>query len=116
MITSAIKKQTSVCCSISLNPYMVFQEKRKAILLLVYIADVSCITNCSFYMRTLSLFRQHFFRTLINALIPFVKLLKFQFQGILEKVKIQGRYLGIYRTTFHDHLGCFRTSGTTLFL
>ena len=24
MITSAIKKQTSVCCSISLNPYMVF--------------------------------------------------------------------------------------------
>ena len=25
MITSAIKKQTSVCCSISLNPYMVFQ-------------------------------------------------------------------------------------------
>ena len=25
MITSAIKKQTSVCCSISLNPDMVFQ-------------------------------------------------------------------------------------------
>ena len=25
MLTSAIKKQTSVCCSISLNPYMVFQ-------------------------------------------------------------------------------------------
>ena len=25
MITSAIKKQTSVCCSISLNPYTVFQ-------------------------------------------------------------------------------------------
>ena len=25
MITSAIKKQTSVCCSISLNSYMVFQ-------------------------------------------------------------------------------------------
>ena len=25
MITSAIKKQTSICCSISLNPYMAFQ-------------------------------------------------------------------------------------------
>ena len=25
MITSAIKNQTSDCCSISLNPYMVFQ-------------------------------------------------------------------------------------------
>ena len=25
MFTSAIKKRTSVCCSISLNPYMVFQ-------------------------------------------------------------------------------------------
>ena len=63
MITSAIKKQTSVCCSISLNPYTVFQlgimkeekRKRKAILLLAYIADVSCLTNRSFYMRTLSL-------------------------------------------------------------
>ena len=66
MITSAIKKQTSVCCSISLNPYMVFQtwksgttekkkRKSKAILLLAYIADVSCLTNRSFYMRTLSL-------------------------------------------------------------
>ena len=62
MITSAIKKQTSVCCSISLNPYMVFQtwksgiieRKRKAIILLAYIADVSCLTNRSFYMRTLS--------------------------------------------------------------
>ena len=29
--------------------------KRKAILLLAYIADVSCFTNRSFYMRTLSL-------------------------------------------------------------
>ena len=29
MITSAIKKQTSVCCSISLNPYMVFQTPWK---------------------------------------------------------------------------------------
>ena len=62
MITSSIKKQTFVCCSISLNPYMVFQTwnqikkvKRKAILLLAYCADVSCITNRSFYMRTLSL-------------------------------------------------------------
>ena len=30
MFTSAIKKQTSVCCSISLNPYMVgIMEKKK---------------------------------------------------------------------------------------
>ena len=44
MFTSAIKKQTSVYCSISLNPDMVFQtwnqgrkkRKRKAILLLAY--------------------------------------------------------------------------------
>ena len=63
MFTSAIKKQTSVCCSISLNPYRYFKlgiiekkRKRKAILLLAYIADVSCLTNRSFYnMRTLSL-------------------------------------------------------------
>ena len=62
MITSAIKKHTSVCFSISLNPYMAFQtwnygekRKRKAILLLAYIADVSCLTNRSFYMQTLSL-------------------------------------------------------------
>ena len=62
MFTSAIKKQTSDCCSISLNTYIVFQtwnhekkKKRKAILLLTYIADVSCLTNRSFYMRTLSL-------------------------------------------------------------
>ena len=50
MITSALKSQTSVCCSIALNPYMVFQtwnheekkkRKKKAILLLAYIADVS---------------------------------------------------------------------------
>ena len=48
ILTSAMKKQTSVCCSNSLNPYMVFQTsnlesrekkvKRKAILLL---ADIS---------------------------------------------------------------------------
>ena len=41
MFTSAIKKQTSVCCSISLNPLWYFKlgimekkRKRKAILLL----------------------------------------------------------------------------------
>ena len=59
MFTSVIKKQTSVCCSISLNPYIYGisnleswkkKRKRKAILLLAYIADVSCLTNCSFYM------------------------------------------------------------------
>ena len=64
MFTSATKKQTSDCCSVSLNPYiMVFltwesrkkKRKRKAILLLAYIADVSCLTNRPFYMRTLSL-------------------------------------------------------------
>ena len=62
MFTSAIKKQTSVFCSISLNPYMVFQtwnhgekKKRKAILLLACIVDVSCLTNRFFYMRTSSL-------------------------------------------------------------
>ena len=55
MFTSAIKKQTSVCCSISLNLYMVWyleswRKKKKA-----YIADVSCLTNRFFYMQTLSL-------------------------------------------------------------
>ena len=32
MFTSAIKKHTSVCCSISLNPYMVFQTWKSGIL------------------------------------------------------------------------------------
>ena len=65
MFTSAIKKY------ISFNSYMVFQtwnhgkkKKRKAILLLAYIVDVSCLTNRSFYMRTLSLI-------LINTHKPF---------------------------------------------
>ena len=50
MFTSAIKKQTSVYCSISLNPYMVFQtwnhgrKKRKAILLLAYIRNIFIYT------------------------------------------------------------------------
>ena len=58
MFTSAIKKQTSDCCSISLNPFKLEswkKKKRKAILSIAYIADVSCLTNCLFYMRTLSL-------------------------------------------------------------
>ena len=45
--------------SISLNPSMVFQtwksgimEKKGKILLLAYIADVSCLTNGPYYMRT----------------------------------------------------------------
>ena len=52
MFTSAIKKQTSVCCSILLNPYMVFQtwnhgrkKESNSIVLIAYIADVSCLTN-----------------------------------------------------------------------
>ena len=64
MFTSAIKNQTSICCSFSLNPYMVFQtwnhgekKEKKTILLLAYIADVSCLTNFPFYMITLSLKR-----------------------------------------------------------
>ena len=32
MFTSAIKKQTSVFCSISLNPYMVFQTWKSGIM------------------------------------------------------------------------------------
>ena len=32
MFTSAIKKQTSVCCSISLNPCMVFQTWKSEIM------------------------------------------------------------------------------------
>ena len=63
MITLAIKKQTSVCCSISIKSIYgisnlesrIKKVKKKAILLLAYIADVSCLTNRSFYMRTLSL-------------------------------------------------------------
>ena len=60
MITSAIKKQTSVCCSILLNPYMKLgvadkkSKKESNSIVSLYIADVSCITNRSFYMRTLA--------------------------------------------------------------
>ena len=49
------------CCSISLNPYMVFQtwnqrkKKKKESNSIAYIADVSCLTNHSIYMQTLSL-------------------------------------------------------------
>ena len=32
MLLAAIKKQTSVCCSISLNPYMVFQTWKSGIM------------------------------------------------------------------------------------
>ena len=66
MFTSVIKKQTSVCCSMSLNPYYGIsnlemwnhgkkEKKKESNLLLAYIADVSCLTNRPFYMRTLSL-------------------------------------------------------------
>ena len=43
--------------------------KGKAILLLAYIADVSCLTNRSFYMRTLSLRLETFIRTTLNGTI-----------------------------------------------
>ena len=57
---SAIKKQTSVCYTLIWYFKLGIMEKkrkRKAILLIVlaYIADVSCLTNCFFCMRTLSL-------------------------------------------------------------
>ena len=67
MFTSAIKKQTSVCSfyfiksfkygisNLEIWNHRKKKRKRKAILLLAYIADVSCLTNCPFYMRTLSL-------------------------------------------------------------
>ena len=66
MLTSAIKKQTSDCSFYFIKSLygisqtwksgiMEKKRKRKAILLLAYIADVSCLTNRSFYMRTLSL-------------------------------------------------------------
>ena len=68
MLTSAIKKQTSVCCSIPLNPYYGIsnfqtwnhdgkrkEKKESKILLLAYYADVSCLTNCPFYMQTFCL-------------------------------------------------------------
>ena len=67
MLTSAIKKQTFVCCSILINSLYIWyfklgnleswgkERKSKSILLLAYIADVSCLTNRPFYMRTLSL-------------------------------------------------------------
>ena len=62
MFTSAIKKQTSDCSfrfiksfyGISnLEIWKIMEKKkrkRKAILLLAYIADVSCLTNRPFYM------------------------------------------------------------------
>ena len=57
MITSAIKKQTSVYCSISLNPYMVFLKlgitnkklKRKAILIVSLLLMSAATTNRSLY-------------------------------------------------------------------
>ena len=88
MFTSAIKKQTSdICCSISLNPFIVFQtwksgimekkEKRKAILLLAYIADVSCLTNRLFYMRTLSLINIFNFEDKLYKIIYYLLLYVF---------------------------------------
>ena len=46
------------------------KRKRKAILLFAYIADVSCLTNRSFYIRTLSLIDFfNFFKKIIYILI-----------------------------------------------
>ena len=62
-----IKKQASVCWYISLNPYFYGisnlkswgggGRKKNSIvsLLLAYIADASCLTSISFYVRTFSL-------------------------------------------------------------
>ena len=65
--------------TISLNPYMVFQtwnhgkkRKREAILLLAYIADVSCLTNRSFYMRTLCLKSINIFEAIRNNWLVFI--------------------------------------------
>ena len=93
MFTSAFKKQTSVCCSISFNPYMVFQtwnhgkrkEKRKAILLLAYIADGSCLTNRTFYMRTLSL---TIFSLLFFLILGNVSLHYFSGRGKGESIRL----------------------------
>ena len=66
-ITSAIKMQTSDCCSISLNPYMAFQtwnhgkKKEKGRQFYCWlILLMSAVTNRSFYMRTLSLIERCF--------------------------------------------------------
>ena len=68
MFTSAIKKQTSDCCSISLHPYGISNleswKKESNSIISLYIADVSCLTNRSFYMRTLS-FRR-FYRSVLK--------------------------------------------------
>ena len=68
MITSAIKKQTSVYCSISFNPYVVFlkpgitdkkskKESNSIVSLLLMSAATTnrCHYQSLFYMRTLSL-------------------------------------------------------------
>ena len=61
MITSAINKQTSlfVLCLLFYFIKSIYGisnlESWKKIILLACIADVSCLTNRSFYMRTLSL-------------------------------------------------------------
>ena len=57
MFTSAIKNQTYVFVILFQTwiGIMGKKRKRKAILLLAYIADVSCLTNRFFYMRKLTL-------------------------------------------------------------
>ena len=63
MITSAIKNQTSVCCYISLNPYMVFQTwnhgykkiKKKSNSIVSLLLMPAALPIASFYMQTLSL-------------------------------------------------------------
>ena len=63
MITSAIKKQTTVYCSISLNPYMVFlklgitdkKSKKESNSIVSLLLMSAATTKSLFYMRTLSL-------------------------------------------------------------
>ena len=98
MITSAIKKQTSICCFIK-SLYGISnlesrkkKRKRKAILLLAYIADVSCLTNRFFYMRTLSLTNNasKFKKSLLRLMIKLINCYFFRCKFLaVELVRVE---------------------------